>query len=65
MRKEKKINIDNFKAFQARRRWKLSLQVITLCNKLSRSTRLQSQSQDFTDASVGHSSSGLGMEAPL
>ncbi|XP_071450473.1 death-associated protein kinase 1-like isoform X2 [Hetaerina americana] len=58
MRKEKRINIDNFKAFQARRRWKLSLQVITLCNKLSRSAKLNSQSQDF-DSSVGHSSSVL------
>ncbi|XP_059080756.1 death-associated protein kinase 1-like isoform X2 [Tigriopus californicus] len=36
-RKEKEINIENFKNFQARRRWKHSMRVVALCNKLSRS----------------------------
>ena len=36
-RKGKEINIDNFKNFHARRRWKHSMKVVSLCNKLSRS----------------------------
>ena len=36
-RKDKEINIDNFKNFHARRRWKHSMKVVALCNKLSRS----------------------------
>ncbi|XP_067666267.1 death-associated protein kinase 1-like isoform X1 [Haliotis asinina] len=31
------INIDNFKAFMARKRWKQSMQAVRICNKLSRS----------------------------
>ncbi|XP_043203160.1 death-associated protein kinase 1-like [Amphibalanus amphitrite] len=41
------VNIDNLKTYQARRRWKLSLRVITLCNRLSRSAKLRSRSQSL------------------
>ncbi|XP_067131292.1 death-associated protein kinase 1-like isoform X1 [Centruroides vittatus] len=44
VRKKNEINIDNFKTYLARQRWKHSLLVITLCNKLSRSAKLRSQS---------------------
>jgi len=36
-RRKTEINIENFKNFHARRRWKHSMRVVTLCNKLSRS----------------------------
>ena len=39
-RKETEINIDNFKNFHARRRWKHSMKVVALCNKLTRSRTL-------------------------
>jgi len=35
--KEKEIHIENFKNFHTRRRWKHSMKVVALCNKLSRS----------------------------
>lgn len=41
------VNIDNLKTYQARRRWKHSLRVVTLCNRLSRSAKLRSRSQSL------------------
>ncbi|GFO37012.1 death-associated protein kinase 1 [Plakobranchus ocellatus] len=35
------INIDNFKAFMARKRWKQSMRVVSLCNRLSKSILLR------------------------
>ncbi|XP_012943476.1 death-associated protein kinase 1 [Aplysia californica] len=40
-RKSAVINIDNFKAFMARKRWKQSMRVVSLCNRLSRSMLLR------------------------
>ncbi|XP_013389888.1 death-associated protein kinase 1 isoform X2 [Lingula anatina] len=40
-RKKSHINIDNLKAFTARKRWKQSLRVVSLCNRLSRSMLLR------------------------
>ena len=45
-RKETEINIDNFKNFHARRRWKHSMKVVALCNKLTRSRTLLKDSED-------------------
>lgn len=47
-RKESAINIEHFKAFIARRRWKQSVRVVALCNRLSRSANLlKSRSTDL------------------
>ncbi|KAJ8304643.1 hypothetical protein KUTeg_018226 [Tegillarca granosa] len=47
-RKESAINIEHFKAFIARRRWKQSVRVVALCNRLSRSANLlKSRSTDI------------------
>ncbi|GFR67462.1 death-associated protein kinase 1 [Elysia marginata] len=35
------INIDNFKAFMARKRWKQSMRMVSLCNRLSKSILLR------------------------
>ncbi|XP_043214460.1 death-associated protein kinase dapk-1-like isoform X4 [Amphibalanus amphitrite] len=45
--REKEVNIDNLKNYQARRRWKHSLRVVSLCNRLSRSAKLRSRSQSM------------------
>ncbi|XP_037090681.1 death-associated protein kinase 2-like, partial [Pollicipes pollicipes] len=44
---DKEVNIDNLKTYQARRRWKHSLRVVSLCNRLSRSAKLRSRSQSM------------------
>ncbi|XP_063604789.1 death-associated protein kinase 1-like isoform X2 [Penaeus indicus] len=49
-RRDAQTNMDNFKSYQARRRWKHSLKVVTLCNRLSRSAKLRSQSAELLDA---------------
>ncbi|XP_078690012.1 uncharacterized protein LOC144921164 isoform X1 [Branchiostoma floridae x Branchiostoma belcheri] len=38
-RKEAKTNLERFKTFNARRKWKQSLKVVSLCNRLSRSIK--------------------------
>ncbi|CAL4135705.1 unnamed protein product, partial [Meganyctiphanes norvegica] len=48
--REAQTNMDNFKSYQARRRWKHSMRVVALCNRLSRSAKLRSQSGEFLDA---------------
>ncbi|XP_059159950.1 death-associated protein kinase 1-like isoform X2 [Physella acuta] len=40
-RKSAVININNFKAFMARKRWKQSMRVVSLCNRLSKSMLLR------------------------
>ncbi|KAK3098350.1 hypothetical protein FSP39_018671 [Pinctada imbricata] len=40
LRKESSINIQSFKSFMARRRWRQSVRVVSLCNRLSKSTQL-------------------------
>ncbi|KAL8616676.1 hypothetical protein ACOMHN_031658 [Nucella lapillus] len=40
-RRSAMINIDNFKSFMARKRWKQSMRVVSLCNRLSRSIQLR------------------------
>ncbi|CAM2099239.1 unnamed protein product [Caretta caretta] len=37
VRRESVINLENFKRQYARRRWKLSYSIVSLCNHLSRS----------------------------
>ncbi|XP_076061664.1 death-associated protein kinase 1-like isoform X2 [Oratosquilla oratoria] len=49
-RRDAQTNMDNFKSYQARRRWKHSLKVVTLCNRLSRSAKLRSQSGELLDS---------------
>ncbi|XP_042240945.1 death-associated protein kinase 1-like isoform X3 [Homarus americanus] len=49
-RRDAQTNMDNFKSYQARRRWKHSVKVVTLCNRLSRSAKLRSQSAELLDA---------------
>ncbi|ESO92517.1 hypothetical protein LOTGIDRAFT_162419 [Lottia gigantea] len=49
VRKSAVINIDNLKTFIARKRWKQSLRVVCLCNRLSRSIQLR-KSQDTLDS---------------
>ena len=51
-RKETEINIDNFKNFHARRRWKHSMKVVALCNKLSRSRSSQLRSGESAEPVV-------------
>ena len=51
-RKDKEINIDNFKNFHARRRWKHSMKVVALCNKLSRSRSSKLGQEDPEDQAV-------------
>ncbi|XP_071743996.1 death-associated protein kinase 1 isoform X3 [Lepeophtheirus salmonis] len=48
LRRETEINIENFKNFHARRRWKHSMRVVALCNKLSksRSSKLRGNGKD-------------------
>ncbi|KAK8380308.1 hypothetical protein O3P69_016726 [Scylla paramamosain] len=48
-RRYAQTNMDNFKSYQARRRWKHSVRVVTLCNRLSRSAKLRSQSAELLD----------------
>ncbi|KAK7082619.1 hypothetical protein SK128_004413 [Halocaridina rubra] len=48
--RDAQTNMDNFKSYQARRRWKHSLKVVTLCNRLSRSAKLRSQSAELLDS---------------
>ncbi|XP_071518371.1 death-associated protein kinase 1-like [Panulirus ornatus] len=48
--RDAQTNMDNFKSYQARRRWKHSVKVVTLCNRLSRSAKLRSQSAELLDA---------------
>uniref|UniRef100_UPI00358E5772 death-associated protein kinase 2-like n=1 Tax=Myxine glutinosa TaxID=7769 RepID=UPI00358E5772 len=52
------INLEKFKVFNARRRWKLSLRVVRLCNQLSRSyhTRHDDSTDSLTD---GETASGV------
>ncbi|CAH1254358.1 DAPK1 [Branchiostoma lanceolatum] len=38
-RKEAKTNLERFKTFNARRKWRQSLKVVSLCNRLSRSIK--------------------------
>ncbi|KAK4307744.1 hypothetical protein Pmani_020514 [Petrolisthes manimaculis] len=49
-RRDAQTNMDNFKSYQARRRWKHSVKVVTLCNRLSRSAKLRSQSAELLDS---------------
>ncbi|KAJ7421024.1 death-associated protein kinase 2-like protein [Pitangus sulphuratus] len=37
VRKSSVVNMENFKRQYARRRWKLSYRIVSLCNRLSRS----------------------------
>ncbi|XP_069078159.1 death-associated protein kinase 2 isoform X2 [Pleurodeles waltl] len=39
VRRESVINLENFKKLYARRRWKLTISIVALCNHLSRSLR--------------------------
>lgn len=41
IRRTSTINIEHLKAFLARRRWKQSLKIVSLCNRLSRSAQLR------------------------
>lgn len=50
LRRHSHINIDNLKAFIARKRWKQSLRIVSLCNRLSRSLQLRKSQASLTSS---------------
>ena len=64
--KDREINIDNFKNFHARRRWKHSMKVVALCNKLTRSkTALKDETATAVETVVSNNTTGKTAEVRL
>ncbi|XP_039933548.1 death-associated protein kinase 2 isoform X3 [Hirundo rustica] len=59
VRKSSVVNMENFKRQYARRRWKLSYRIVSLCNHLSRSLVKKVRTQDESSESCAGRASGL------
>ncbi|KAL3866656.1 hypothetical protein ACJMK2_043939 [Sinanodonta woodiana] len=55
LRRNSSVNVKHLKAFLARQRWKQSVRVVTLCNRLSKSAQLRRGSDDTLDSRNGNS----------
>lgn len=44
VRKTSRLNMENLRRFNAKKRWKQSMKVVSICNRLSRNARLKSSS---------------------
>ncbi|XP_033120602.1 death-associated protein kinase 2-like isoform X2 [Anneissia japonica] len=51
IRKEAQVNVSNLRSFNARKKWKQSMRIVSLCNRLSRKFRIQSNSSLTTTES--------------
>ncbi|KAK7116700.1 hypothetical protein V1264_002333 [Littorina saxatilis] len=61
-RRSAMINIDNFKSFMARKRWRQSMRVVSLCNRLSRSIQLRKSTDTLSSRTTMSSRNTLDEE---